>query len=102
MATVAQIRYIEDLAVLKTKEVKEFKESVYSSGIVDPKSEVVAQAETIAQVSNALTDMQASQLIESLVAAKSPLRSRIYSDARVRKTIAALDEAKAIIDEWGF
>lgn len=102
MATPVQIKYIEDLAVLKTKEFKEVKELLISSGIISDNAEVVAGAGTVAAIGNALTDQQASRFIDVLIATKPPERSRAYSTGRVRKTISALDDIKSVIDDWGF
>jgi len=102
MATEAQTKYILDLAVLKTKEFKEVKELLYSAEIVKPGAQIVANATGLAEISNALTDLQASRLIDVLIAAKEPTRSRVYATGRVRKTIAALDDIKASIEDWGF
>lgn len=102
MATPDQSNYIADLAVLKTKDFKEVKELVVSAGIVDAASETVANAQTIAAITGALTDFQASRLIDALIATKAPERSRAYAQARVKKTIAALDGIKSTISGWGF
>ena len=102
MATEKQVKYIEDLAVLKTKEFKEVKELLYSSEIVKPNSEIISKAGTLAAIGNALTDLQASRFIDVLVKAKPPARSRAYATARTRKTIDALDNVKATISEWNF
>ena len=102
MATQTQTRYIEDLAVLKTKEFKEVKELIFSSEIVKPGSKIVADAGTLAEICNALTDLQASRLIDVLIAAKKPGRARTYSDKRINKTVDALDGIKSTVDDWGF
>lgn len=102
MSTPAQSSYIADLAVLKTKEFKEVKELLVGSKIVAADSQTVATAATIADITNALTDQQATQLINALIAAKEPMRSRTYAQARVKKTIAGLDSIKNTIAEWDF
>lgn len=102
MATKTQGRYISDLVVIKTKEFKEVKELLVASGIVSEDAEIVKNAGTILEITNALTDKQASQFIETLIAAKTPKRERVYSKRRVETTISALDDIKATIDDWGF
>ena len=102
MATEAQNKYIIDLAVIKTKEFKEVKELLHASGIVEPGAAIVNSAGTLAEICNALTDLQASRLIDVLTNMKPPARSNSYAAGRTRKTIAALDDIKATIDDWGF
>lgn len=102
MATETQSKYISDLVVLKTKEFKEVKELLASSGIVKNSSETVMQAQSIAEITHALTDLQASKFIDVLVSAKQPERARVYSSKRVERTVATLDDIKATIDDWGF
>lgn len=102
MATEAQNKYIADLAVLKTKEFKEVKELLVSSGIVKDSSETVMQAESIAEITHALDDLQASKFIDVLVATKPPQRGREYSARRVQQTVDVLDDIKATIDDWSF
>lgn len=102
MATQAQTNYIKDLAVIKTKEFKEVKELLHKYEIVERGSEVVENAGTLAAICDALTDLQASRLIDVLIQAKAPARERRYADSRVNKTIAELDSIKATIDNWDF
>ena len=102
MASEPQSRYIADLAVVKTKEFKEVKEMLVASDIVKDSSETVMQAQSIAEITNALDDLQASKFIDVLVATKPPARERYYSKKRVERTISALDDIKKTIDEWGF
>lgn len=102
MATETQNKYIADLVVIKTKEFKEVKELLVSSGIVGDNAEIVKNAQSIAEITNALTNLQASKLIDLLVQIKTPARSRAYSDKRVQRTVALLDDIKAEIDDWGF
>src|SRR5688572_14879577 len=102
MATQTQVSYITDLAVLKTKEFKEVKELLVASDIAPADSEVIALAGTLAEICNALTDLQASKFIDVLIALKPPERSRAYGAGRVRKTVAGLEEIKAIIADWDF
>ena len=102
MATEAQTKYITDLAVKKTKEFKEVKELLVASGIVSDKAETVAKAGTLAEISNALTEQQASHFIDVLIATKEPKRERVYSTGRVRKAVAILDDIEKTVADWGF
>lgn len=102
MATLTQTKYIEDLAVLKTKEYKEVKELLISNEIIGPDATIVNNAQSLAEICNALTEQQASRLIDILIAAKQPSRGRVYSTGRIRKSIELLDDIKATIDNWGF
>lgn len=102
MATQAQSKYIADLAVLKTKEFKEVKELVVAAGIVKADNGIVANAGTLAEICHALTDFQASRLIDALTAAKAPERGQAYSANRIKSTVAGLDDIKAAVDDWSF
>jgi len=102
MSTQAQSSYISDLAVLRTKEFKEVKELLVSSGIVADNAETVNQAQTIAEITNALTDQQASDFITVLVNTKEPARSRVYSKRRIEGASAIVEDIKGTIDSWGF
>ena len=102
MSSQTQTKYIQDLAVIKTKEFKEVKELLYANEIVDKNSAIVDNAGTLAEICNALTDLQASKLIDALIKTKEPVRSTSYSNNRIRKTITALDDIKSTIDDWGF
>lgn len=102
MATEAQSKYIADLAVIKTKEFKEVKELLVSSAIVGADAEIIKNAQSLAEITHALDDAQASKFIDLLIAAKPPARGRVYADKRVKSTIAALDDIKKTIDDWSF
>lgn len=102
MASPAQRSYIEGLAVAKTKEFKEVKEILVASQIVKDTSETVMQATSLAEITNALDDKQASQFIDVLIQTKAPKRGRVYADKRVDATIKTLDDIKKTIDNWGF
>lgn len=102
MSTPIQSSYIADLAVLKTKEFKEVKELIIAKDIVSADSEIVASASTIAEITNALTDLQASQLIDALVAAKEPTRSTEYATKRIDKATRLLGDIQSTIDGWDF
>jgi hypothetical protein len=102
MATQTQSKYISDLAVIKTKEFKEVKELLIANGIVGDNAEIVKNAQSMAEITAALTDLQASKFIDVLIQTKTPARSRTYSDKRVQRTVALVDDIKATIDDWGF
>lgn len=102
MASQSQSKYIADLVVLKTKEFKEVKELLVASEIVKGGSAIVMGAATIAEITNALTDLQASRFIDVLISRPAPSRARAYSTGRVKKTVAALDDITKEIDSWDF
>lgn len=102
MSTETQSKYIADLAVLKTKEFKEVKELLVASAIVGDNAEIVNNAQSLAEITAALTDLQASKFIDVLIASKAPARERTYSKRRVEKTVKALDDIKKTIDGWAF
>lgn len=102
MATQTQSEYISDLAVLKTKEFKEVKELVVKYEIVGPDAETVLNALTINEMTNAMTDEQASKFIDVLIATQEPTRSTSYSTKRVQKTVDLLDDIKTTITNWSF
>lgn len=102
MASPLQTSYIQDLAVIKTKEFKEVKELLISTGIVSSDSEVVANAGTVAEICNALTDLQASKFIDVLVQTKEPARGTQYSQKRITRATGELDHIVATINGWGF
>lgn len=102
MATETQSKYIADLVVIKTKEFKEVKELLTSNEIVGADAELVKNAQSIAEITHALDDSQASRFIDVLISTKTPARSTTYSKRRVETTIATLDDIKATIDNWGF
>lgn len=102
MSSPAQRSYIEGLAVAKTKEFKEVKEILVASEIVKDTSETVMQAQSIAEITDALDDGQASRFIDVLIQTKAPARGRVYSQKRVEATVKTLDDIKKTIDNWGF
>lgn len=102
MSSQLQSNYIADLAVLKTKEFKEVKELVISKGIVSENAEIVGNAQSLAQITDALTDLQASKLIDELIATKEPARDTSYSQKRIDKASGLLDDIKKTIDGWDF
>lgn len=102
MATKDQSNYIRDLVVIKTKEFKEVKELLIANGIISADADIVKTAQSIAEITGALDDGQASRLIDVLNATKTPVRSTEYSTRRVEKTVSALDSVLATIDDWGF
>lgn len=102
MATETQKKYIADLVVIKTKEFKEVKELLVASEIVKDSSETVMKAETIAEITNAMDDAQASRFIDLLINTKEPKRGTKYADRRVENTVAMLDSIKSTINNWDF
>lgn len=102
MATETQRSYIKDLSVQKLKEFKEFKEMLYANEIVEKSAETVANADSIDAILDATTDLQASKMIEALLAKKEPIRSKVYSRKRTERTIELLDKIKARADEWDY
>lgn len=102
MASPLQSSYIQDLAVIKTKEFKEVKELLIASDIVKADSEIIANAGTLAEICNALTDLQASKFIDVLVTAKEPSRGTQYSEKRIMRATGELDHITAVINGWGF
>lgn len=102
MANPKQASYIADLAVLKTKEFKEVKEILVASEIVKDGSATVMQATSLAEITNALTDLQASKFIDVLIARPAPKRDSAYSMGRIKKATAALEDVTREIDNWDF
>lgn len=102
MATDNQSKYIADLVVLKTKEFKEVREILQSSGIVSESAELVEKAQSIAEITNVLTDMQASKFIDLLISLPEPSRGNTYSENRVNRAVSALDDIKETIGSWDF
>ena len=102
MATQDQSKYIADLVVVKTKEFKEVKELLIANEIIGADAETVKTAQSIAEITGALDDKQASSFIDVLIATKEPTRSTEYSKKRVVATVGVLDDIKATIDSWDF
>lgn len=102
MATINQRSYIKDLAVLKLKEFKEFKELVFSQKIVGLDSETVKNAQSVDEILNATTDFQASKIIEALIQKEIPKRSKVYSKNRAESTIALTNKILNKIGNWDF
>lgn len=102
MASETQSKYIADLAVKKTKEFKEVKELLIANEIIGADAEIVKSAQTIAEITHALTDLQASKFIDVLVGTKDPARGTAYSKKRIEKVTAILDDIKKDIDAWDF
>ena len=102
MATDTQRSYIKDLSVQKLKEFKEFKEMLYANEIVEKTAETVANADSIDAILDATTDLQASKMIEALLAKKEPIRTKTYSKNRSLKTIEGLEDIKAKVRSWNF
>jgi hypothetical protein len=102
MATETQSKYIADLVVLKTKEFKEVKELLTSNAIVGADATTVANAESIDEITHALTDRQASAFIDVLIATKEPVRGRVYSKRRIESASALVDDIKQTVSGWDF
>jgi hypothetical protein len=102
MASEIQSKYIADLAVAKTKEFKEVKELLIANEIIGADAEIVKNAKTIAEITGALTDLQASKLIDALITTKEPTRGTAYSKKRIESVTAILDDIKKDIDAWDF
>lgn len=102
MSTDVQSKYIADLAVLKTKEFKEVKELLLANEIVSDHAELVKNARSIAEITHALTDSQASRLIDVLIAMKEPQRGRAYSTRRIEGATKAVEDIRAKVDNWDF
>ena len=102
MATDTQRSYIKDLSVQRLKEFKEFKEMLYANDIVSREAQMVAESTSIDEILDYTTDLQASKMIDVLLAKKVPVRSKTYSNTRSMKTIEGLDKIKAKIRSWNF
>lgn len=102
MATQEQSNYISDLVVKKTKEFKEVKELLIANEIIGADAELVKNAQSIAEITHALDDGQASRFIDVLNATKEPARGTEYSKKRIVSTVGVLDDITATIDNWGF
>lgn len=102
MSSLDQSRYIADLVVLKTKEFKEVKELLLSNEIISADAEIVKTAQSIDEITHALTDQQASRLIDVLVATKEPARGRVYSKKRVEQASGLVEDIKSTIAGWTF
>ena len=102
MASESQSKYISDLAVAKTKEFKEVKELLTANEIIGADAEIVKNAKTIAEITGALTDLQASKLIDALIASKAPERGTDYSKKRIDSVTTILEDIKKDISAWTF
>lgn len=102
MSSQTQSKYIADLAVAKTKEFKEVKELLIANEIIGADAEIVKTANSIAEITHALTDLQASKLIDVLIATKEPVRGTAYSKSRIEKVTTILDDIKKEINAWNF
>ena len=100
MSSQSQSEYIRDLATLKLKEFKEFKELLVANQITD--GDTALNAKNLSEAVHALTDLQASKVIEILIMKPRPKRESSYSDKRIKKAVDLLDEILADIDDWDF
>lgn len=102
MSSLDQSKYIADLVVLKTKEFKEVKELLLSNDIITADAEIVKTAQSIDEITHALTDAQASRFIDVLIATKEPARGRAYSKRRVEQASGLVEDIKSTIAGWTF
>lgn len=102
MSSQDQSKYIADLVVLKTKEFKEVKELLSANEIISADAEIVKTAQSIDEITHALTDQQASKFIDVLIATKEPARGRVYSKKRVEQASSLVDDIKSTIAGWTF
>lgn len=102
MATKEQSSYIADLVVRKTKEWKEVKELLTANSIIGADATIVQNAETIDEITHALTDQQASAFIDVLISTKEPARGREYSTRRIEKATELVVDIKKTIAGWDF
>ncbi len=102
MSSLDQSKYIGDLVVIKTKEFKEVKELLLANEIITADAEIVKTAQSIDEITHALTDQQASKFIDVLVATKEPVRGRAYSKKRVVQASELVADIKLTIADWSF
>lgn len=102
MSSLDQSKYIADLVVKKTKEFKEVKELLVANEIVTSDATLVKNAQSIDEITHALTDLQASKFIEVLVATKEPTRGAVYSKKRVEQASSLVEDIKSTIAGWTF
>ena len=102
MATQEQSSYINDLAVMKLKEFKEFKELIFSREIASENAELIKNAQSVAEITNYLTDWQSSRLMDELNALPEPKRGTSYGKKRLNDMIETLEDIKKIINDWSF
>lgn len=102
MSSQDQSKYIADLVVLKTKEFKEVKELLSANDIISADATLVKTAQSIDEITHALTDQQASKFIDVLIATKEPARGRVYSKKRIEQASGLVDDIKSTIAGWTF
>ena len=102
MSSLDQSKYIADLVVKKTKDFKEVKELLAANDIISADATIVKTAQSIDEITHALTDQQASRLIDVLVATKEPARGRVYSKKRVEQASGLVEDIKSTIAGWTF
>lgn len=102
MSSQDQSKYIADLVVLKTKEFKEVKELLSANDIISADATLVKTAQSIDEITHALTDQQASKFIDVLIATKEPARGRVYSKKRIEQASGLVDDIKSTIAGWKF
>lgn len=102
MSSLDQSKYIADLVVLKTKEFKEVKELLAANDIISADATLVKTAQSIDEITHALTDQQASKFIDVLIATKEPARGRVYSQKRIEQASGLVEDIKSTIAGWTF
>lgn len=102
MSSLDQSKYIADLVVKKTKDFKEVKELLAANEIISADATIVKTAQSIDEITHALTDVQASKLIDVLIATKEPARGAVYSKKRVEQASSLVDDIKSTIAGWTF
>ena len=70
--------------------------------IVGDDATIVLNANTVNEMTDAMTDQQASAFIDALISTEAPNRARQYSQKRVQKTIDTLDDIKKTVAGWTF
>ena len=73
-----------------------------ANSIIGADATLVQNAQSIDEITHALTDKQASAFIEVLVATKEPARGREYSQRRIVGATELVDDIKKTIAGWDF
>lgn len=102
MATVNQLKLIKQLATDKMTDFKEFKEFVLKSEIVSENNETIKKSLSSSEIINALTDWQASKIIDKLEEKPDLIRLEEYDAEDLKKINAKIKKIKQKIDDWSF
>lgn len=102
MATVNQLKLIKQLATDKTADFKEFKEFVLKSEIVSENNETIKKSLSSSEIINALTDWQASKIIDKLEEMPDLIRLEEYDAEDLKKINAKIKKIKQKIEDWSF